>query len=229
MFGGKIEDRPDVRMARALGIRIDEEGNINSDDMKQVFPDGPDEWVEAHHVLNSMIAYTTHGASPTDLAAVVAGVIQRKYALQPEQIDTPAGKQTLLTVKDAKGTPFMQAVLPKTEMDTLIELKARAVMRYRAMTKDQQDRADAQAQSNDLITKGTATRANRPIALPQGEAGGLGGSTVPTQQVPSVATPASKPFFGTPSYAPAPAMPPSPDPYAPNAPSPGVGQGFRLW
>ena len=198
--------------------------------MKQVFPDRPDEWVMAHHVLNSMIAYTTHGASPTDLAAVVAGVIQRKYALQPEEITTPVGKQTLLTVKDAKGTPFMQAVLPKTEMDTLIELKKRAIVRYNAMTDDQKQRADAQAQSNDLITRGTAARANRPIALPQGGAGGLGGSTVPTQQVPGVATPASKPFFGTPSYAPAPAISgPPPNPYAPDAPPPGVGQGFRLW
>ena len=60
----------------------------------------------AHHVLNSMIAYTTHGA-PRSRGG--SRVIQRKYALQPEEITTPVGKQTLLTVKDAKGAPFMQA------------------------------------------------------------------------------------------------------------------------
>ena len=230
-YGGKIEDRPDVRMARGLGIRIDDNGNINSDDMKKVFPDGPDEWVMAHHVLNSAIAYTTHGASPSDLAATVSGIIQRKYALEPTQINTPAGPQTLLTVRDSKGTPFIQLVLPPNDMRTLIDLKGRSMERYAKMTTEQKAAADAQAKSGELISKGTDASVNRPVVTPPG--GGLGGTAAPTQQVPGVATPASKPFFGRPSYDTQPGdpgLPPKPeDPYAPTAPPAGVGEGFRVW
>ena len=167
----------------------------------------------AHNVLNSAIAYTTHGASPSDLATAVAGVIQRKFALEPTQIDTPIGKQTLLMVKDAKGTPILPLLLPPHAVRTLIDLKARSMERYAKMTTEQKAQADAQVKSADLIGSGTNAAVNRPVVMPPG--GRLGGTSVPTQQTPSIATPASKPFFGKPVYEGAPAIPPKPeDPYA---------------